>query len=602
MTIRRTATRASLVALSALGLACGGDPVAAAAATALASDGGSDDGACKRGPYPGAASVAVGWPLPDLSFEGIDELGRPRQIHAHEYYEPCVAAARLLVVRVNGGAWCGTCVWHAAHTGEIASHRAGSRLRLLDLVIGNRDNEPARVADLAGWRDLVDRPERVAMAVDPGFSLRPLLPIVGTIMPLYVFIDTKTMNVLSQFANPDPADLARQIELAMAAVDGTAAPPPIDEKLIDGRFHRNEWDMLREVAAPGAPPADPTNAAADRSAAAALGKLLFRDATLSPSGRISCASCHEPTKQLSDGLPQAMGAARGNRRTARIALSAFSRYQFWDGRADSAWSQALGPFENPDEMASTRTFVVRKVADKYRSQYDSAFPAYPLPTTGALPATGKPGDAEYDALSPTEQANVTRVFVNVGKAIAAYERTFRTRPNALDAYTSGDFTALSGIEKQGLSVFIGAGCMQCHWGPRLTDDAFHVTRTPTGRRDGRADRGRADVAGLAPIEFAASSSWSDDPSFGRASSTFDAMVGAFKTPPLRGVANAAPYGHGGMLPSLADIMDVYGTGGLPADDPRATGRAEPWLARFDVTAQWSIVAFLNILSAEPIVR
>ena len=87
------------------------------------------------------------------------------------------------------------------------------------------------------------------------------------------------------------------------------------------------------------------------------------------------------------------------------------------------------------------------------------------------------------------QTEVTRAFVNVGKAIAAYERTFRAKPNALDRYIGGDASALSVLEKEGLSIFAQAGCMQCHWGPRLTDDAFHDTRTPTGHADGTADPG-----------------------------------------------------------------------------------------------------------------
>jgi cytochrome c peroxidase len=227
----------------------------------------------------------------------------------------------------------------------------------------------------------------------------------------------------------------------------------------------------------------------------------------------------------------------------------------------------------------------------YAKTYRAVFPDAPLPDERQLPRAGKPGDAAYTALSGADQDAVTRVFVNVGKAIAAFERTLRPEPSRLDAYTAGDLTALSPMEKQGMSVFLGVGCMQCHWGPRLTDDAFHVTRTPTGRPDGVADRGCADgLVKLRASEFRTSSQWSDAQDAPRAPV---GAVGAFKTPSLRGVARGAPYGHGGELATLGDVMTSYGTGGVPSSDGRSTGTREPWLVRFGTTAQWSIATFLK---------
>jgi cytochrome c peroxidase len=561
-----------------LGLAlarCGDDPIKVPAATT----------------YPAGGSVGVGSVLPNLLFEGVDERTVAGTIHLADYYEPAAAAPHLLVVRVEGGVWCGTCRWHAAHTGELLSGERGSRLRVLDLVIGNRDNAPASTGDIGEWRALVDTP--VATAVDPSFSLRALFPTAGAILPLFVFVDTKTMRIISQSPNPNPVELSHDVDTALATIDGRPAPPPpAAEVLVDGVFHRNEWEMLHDVTTPGAPPADPTNAAADSTAAAALGRSLFFDQGLSPSGRVACATCHDPQKQLSDGLPQSKGLALGTRRTPRIALAAFSRWQFWDGRADSQWAQALGPLENEDEMGSSRVYVVQRVAASFASSYQAAFPGDALPDVRRLPSEGKPGAAAYDSLSDADQDAVTRAFVNVGKAIAAFERTFRARPSRLDAYAAGDFTALAPLEKQGLSVFLGVGCMQCHWGPRLTDDAFHVTRTPTGRRDGQADNGRADgLAKLSASEFRASSKWSDAEHASTSFALPNTSQGAFKTPSLRGVASGAPYGHGGEQPTLIDVMTSYGTGGT--NDASSAGLREPWLTRFPTTAQWSIAAFLN---------
>jgi cytochrome c peroxidase len=75
------------------------------------------------------------------------------------------------------------------------------------------------------------------------------------------------------------------------------------------------------------------------------------------------------------------------------------------------------------------------------------------------------------------------------------------------------------------------------------------------------------------------------------------MLGAFKTPPLRGVADTAPYGHGGTLGSLIDVAKNYGTGGVALSDSSSTGTLEPWLPKFDSMNQQELPTFLSILTA-----
>jgi cytochrome c peroxidase len=144
--------------------------------------------------------------------------------------------------------------------------------------------------------------------------------------------------------------------------------------------------------------------------------------------------------------------------------------------------------------------------------------------------------------------------------------------------------------------------MQCHYGPRLTDDAFHATRSPTGRQDAQPDQGRAaGVPQLLASEFRADGAFSDAPSaaHGLAGLAVDpAMTGAFKTPALRGVAGSAPYGHGGVLATLDDVVKLYSSGGLPTSDARAAGVAPPWLVQFDPSAA-SLTPFLQTLTADP---
>jgi cytochrome c peroxidase len=289
-----------------------------------------------------------------------------------------------------------------------------------------------------------------------------------------------------------------------------------------------------------------------------------------------------------------------DRNAPALALAAHSRWQFWDGRADRLWVQALGPIENANEFGSSRMFVVHALDDRYHADYSAVWGALPaLSDTTRFPANGKPGSPEWVAMSDDDRATATRVFVNFGKSIAAYERTFRVQGSALDRYVAGDASALTDAQKDGLAAFLKAGCTQCHYGPRLTDDAFHVVRWPTGRADGHPDRGRIDgVAQIIGAEISGASVYSDAPE-PIDLVPVDSELGAFKTPTLRGIAQTAPYGHGGAYATLEEVLANHQ--GLAADDPRAAGTAEPWLPTLDALAQQSILEFLRILRADPIV-
>lgn len=530
-----------------------------------------------------------------LSFESADG-----PIRIESFFEPCAARSRLLVVR-SSAAWCGPCLWHAAHTKRfLEDPRFAGRIVLLDLLVADMENLPPTLGAIAQWREKLDVTTAM-VALDARYEFGPAL-LARSPLPEYVFIDTRTMKIVSSLSDPDPTSLSVRIELELADLDKAPRPQLVAPPLVDGHFTENEMDLIRGMKLGAlAPPPDPTNEYADVPAAVAFGKALFSDAALSPSGDVSCATCHDPARDLTDGVPQSIGVARVDRNSPAIALAAHSRWQFWDGRADTLWMQALGPFEDAKELAGSRLFVAQQIAQRYAAQYGEVFGAqYPLPDLGALPASGKPGDPAWDALSADDKDKVTRIFVNVGKAIAAFERAMRVKPNALDRYAGGDVTALTAAEKHALVLFMRNGCVQCHWGPRLTDDAFHSLRFPTGRQDGVADRGREEgLVKLAASEFLASSKWSDAPS---AAKPFivdsPTTLGAFKTPTLRGLPTSAPYGHGGMLATLLDVSRHYGQRGLEHADPHAIGTTEQWVPSFDSVAVRELPAFLEVLTGE----
>src|SRR5688500_1685061 len=84
-----------------------------------------------------------------------------------------------------------------------------------------------------------------------------------------------------------------------------------------------------------APAIDPSNRWADDPTAVSLGHRLFFDPRLSASGAVSCASCHEPSRDFQDGIPLGKGVGTTERRTMPIAGTAYAPFLFWDGRKDS---------------------------------------------------------------------------------------------------------------------------------------------------------------------------------------------------------------------------------------------------------------------------
>lgn len=243
----------------------------------------------------------------------------------------------------------------------------------------------------------------------------------------------------------------------------------------------------------------------------ALGKQLYFDPRLSLDNTISCASCHDPKKGWSNGeaVATGVGGLKGGRSAPTIINAAYSRLQFWDGRAPDLEAQALGPIQNPIEMTMTLEQVVERLnkIEGYRKQFQDVF-----------------------------GADVTSE--GIALAIAAYERTVLSGDAPYDRFKAGDATALSESAQRGLKLFTGkAHCSACHSGPNFSDSAFHNVGV---------------------------SIHADSPDVGRfAISHLEGDRGAFKTPTLREIARTAPYMHDGSLATLEDVVAYYDKGGTP---------------------------------------
>lgn len=319
-------------------------------------------------------------------------------------------------------------------------------------------------------------------------------------------------------------------------------------------------------------PPDPSNAVGDDPAAAALGRALFFDTRLSGNGKVACASCHLPDKQFQDGTSLASGMGQTNRRTMPIAGTAYSPWLFWDGRRDSQWSQALGPLESAVEHGTDRTQIAHVIAANYAVDYQAIFGA--MPELNGLSEHASPlgtdaAKGSWAALTERERDEINRVFANVGKAIAAFERTIVPHPTRFDTYADAlaagrDTTGLlTPIEIEGLRLFVGKGeCTNCHNGPLLTDQHFHNSGVPAvpGLPE---DSGRiVATAQVLADPFNCLGIYSDaGPTDCEELRYMDRegedLVRAYKSPSLRGVTERAPFMHAGQLGTLAAVVRHY---------------------------------------------
>ena len=343
----------------------------------------------------------------------------------------------------------------------------------------------------------------------------------------------------------------------------------------DVRWSAEEKTVLATLSLKRLPPVpvDPSNAMEQRLPAIELGRRLFSDARISRNGAVSCASCHDPAKQFQDGLPVSQGVGTGSRRAMPIVGAGHGPWLFWDGRKDSLWSQALGPLEDAVEHGTNRTRVAHLVNRNYRSDYEAIFGA--LPRLDGLPGDAGPKgnaieQAAWTAIDARRREDVSRVFSNIGKAIAAYEKSLQHTPTRLDRYVDAVMRSdpaargmLRADEARGLRLFIGkAQCVSCHNGPLFSDQQFHNTGVPP-RDATRPDRGRAAAtAAVRSDEFNCLGPFSDARPEQCQELRFmvtddPALEGAFKTPGLRGVADRAPYMHAGQFATLEQVVRHY---------------------------------------------
>jgi len=295
------------------------------------------------------------------------------------------------------------------------------------------------------------------------------------------------------------------------------------------------------------------------SALAALGAQLFSDPALSASGKIACATCHDPKHDFGPANAQAVqrGGADGRSFGVRAVPSLkytqntppFTEHfvdddgddsvdqgpaggRTWDGRASSFHDQARLPLFSPFEMANPDAgAVVAKVRTGHAAQFRAVF-----------------GDKVFD--------DEALAFKGVLMALETYQQSpqeFYPYSSKYDAYLKHD-AALSAQELRGLAAFNDpekGNCARCHPSakikgafPQFTDFGFAAIGAPRNAAiPANADRRYFDLGLCGPLR----TDLQDRLEF----------CGLFRTPSLRNVARRPVFLHNGVFHSLSEVVRFY---------------------------------------------
>jgi cytochrome c peroxidase len=274
-------------------------------------------------------------------------------------------------------------------------------------------------------------------------------------------------------------------------------------------------------------------------AKAKLGDMIFDEKRVSADNSVACNTCHSPRNGFTTHTETSRGVGDqiGKRNAPSILNAMFYKSMFWDGRAATLEEQSKLPILNPVEMGQKDPQdVVAKLAaiPEFVEKFQEVF--------------GRPPNWE-----------------DMGKALAAFERTRLSTEAPFDRFLRGDEKAFNASQRRGWALFTGkARCGTCHtYDPALPlfgDNRFHNTGVGARKQDFNRLAARAAARNNAEIDTRALET--DDSELGRFLVTQKREdIGAFKTPFLRDVLLTAPYMHDGSLETLWDVIEFFNKGG-----------------------------------------
>lgn len=323
------------------------------------------------------------------------------------------------------------------------------------------------------------------------------------------------------------------------------------------------------------------------SAVALIGQQIFNDASLSASGKQSCATCHSaqhaysPPNALSVQLggpdmtsagfravpsltylyrqavfsigpePEDTDAPVNLDQLASSALNVTRQQKaadvkavapalvpqggfFWDGRANTLQDQAMGPLINPAEMANA----------------DNAEVVHKLMKAGY-------GDALTKIFGPSVTKDATLFISEAMFAVGRYQfedPSFHEFSSKYDYWLEGR-ARLTSAEHRGMQLFNDkdkGNCAACHLSrpsadgqpPLFTDTQFEALGVPRNRNlpaNGNSTFYDMGICGPYRLDMAAQTQY----------------CGMFLTPTLRNVAKRQAFFHNGVYHDLKEVLDFY---------------------------------------------
>jgi cytochrome c peroxidase len=291
----------------------------------------------------------------------------------------------------------------------------------------------------------------------------------------------------------------------------------------------------------------------------ALGRQLFSDPALSASGKIACATCHDPKHDF--GPANAQPVQRGGTDGRSFGVRAVPSLKYaqntppftehfvdddgddsldqgpaggrtWDGRSRSVHDQARLPLFSSFEMANKDAdAVVAKVQAGHAAEFRAVFGAKVF-------------------------ADKALAFKGVLMALEAYQQSpaeFYPYSSKYDAYLKGE-VSLSARELRGLAAFDDperGNCARCHpsakiqgAAPQFTDFGFAAIGVPRNSSiPANADPRYHDLGLCGP--------WRTD------LQDRHEYCGLFRTPSLRNVARRPVFMHNGVFRSLNEVVRFY---------------------------------------------
>ncbi|MCB0628378.1 MAG: cytochrome c peroxidase [Saprospiraceae bacterium] len=262
---------------------------------------------------------------------------------------------------------------------------------------------------------------------------------------------------------------------------------------------------------------------------AQLGRLLFYDPIMSSNLKGSCATCHQPNKGFTDGLPKSHSLTDEGtvlRNAPTLINAVYAEKFFLDLREEDLDRQMKHVIRSRQEFSTDFIEIIDRLqqSPEYRQLFEERFPGIGISTH------------------------------TISRALAAYVSSLRSFNSPFDRYVRGELNEIDPAVIRGFNLFMGkAACGTCHFAP-----AFNGTVPPQYRES------ESEVLGVPATPDTLQASLDND--YGRIANQIpidgaDFYKYSFKTITVRNVALTAPYMHNGVFETLEEVIDFYNRGG-----------------------------------------